>query len=454
MSAVKRLVSPINQHIKQFLKAPAPQLLLAKTYNTHSSLNTRSTTHNNVVPLLGSSVCAKKNARWVHTSPHHHTPGASSPPFSSPCVNTETMSLEVTIGGRVLVIPLVWLRDHCRSPRCYNHETNQKNVDEDILGRDLTPASVTLTGGDKLGITWQDGHQSEFTSKWITDNFYPGGFSQVTQRVLWEAKDIQNNLPRVNYTDHMGTEEGLRSTLRNLLMYGFCMVDGTPASIETTQAVVERLTFVLETLFGGMWQFTSDASRSDTAYSVLGLGAHTDNTYMDLPAGIQVFHCLKHTGSGGDTLLVDGFKAADTLYREQPAAHATLARTVIPHEYKEPAGEHSPGYHLHSLGPVLRLHPGSGEMVQLRFNPYDRAPLNTVPPSDIPAFYEAYDMLSRTIARKEGELWVKLQPGTVIFIDNWRVMHGRSAFDGERRMCGCYLPRDEWVSKARTMGLL
>ena len=58
-----------------------------------------------------------------------------------------------------------------------------------------------------------------------------------------------------------------------------------PASIEGTQEVVERLTFVLETLFGRMWSFTSDASRSDTAYSTLKLGAHTDATFMDYPAG-------------------------------------------------------------------------------------------------------------------------------------------------------------------------
>jgi len=31
-------------------------------------------------------------------------------------------------------------------------------------------------------------------------------------------------------------------------------------------------------------------------------------------------------------------------------------------------------------------------------------------------------------------------------IDNHRVMHGRSAFTGERRMCGAYIDRDEWRS--------
>jgi len=32
-------------------------------------------------------------------------------------------------------------------------------------------------------------------------------------------------------------------------------------------------------------------------------------------------------------------------------------------------------------------------------------------------------------------------------IDNHRVLHGRSAFDGKRRMCGAYVGIDEYKSK-------
>ena len=32
-------------------------------------------------------------------------------------------------------------------------------------------------------------------------------------------------------------------------------------------------------------------------------------------------------------------------------------------------------------------------------------------------------------------------------IDNWRVMHGRSAFTGERRMSGAYVSADDWKSR-------
>lgn len=92
--------------------------------------------------------------------------------------------------------------------------------------------------------------------------------------------------------------------------------------------------------------------------------------------------------------------------------------------------------------------------LSFRYNPYDRAPLNTVKPDDIQAFYEAYDKLSQIIVDPSNEIRVKLKPGSVLLIDNWRVMHGRSAFEGKRIMGGCYLSRDEWLSKARMLAVL
>lgn len=34
-----------------------------------------------------------------------------------------------------------------------------------------------------------------------------------------------------------------------------------------------------------------------------------------------------------------------------------------------------------------------------------------------------------------------------VVIDNQRVLHGRSAFTGERRMCGAYIGMDDYLSR-------
>lgn len=38
----------------------------------------------------------------------------------------------------------------------------------------------------------------------------------------------------------------------------------------------------------------------------------------------------------------------------------------------------------------------------------------------------------------------------ITVFDNWRVLHGRSAFVGARRMCGAYISRDAFKSRYLT----
>ena len=163
---------------------------------------------------------------------------------------------------------------------------------------------------------------------------------------------------------------------------------------------------------------------------------------------IQVFHSLHHDGSGGETLLVDGFHAAEQLRAQRPRDFRLLCDTPVYHEYLES------GQHMLSLGPVLTTQPVSGALTAVRYNHYDRSPLTAAAtPDAVGEFYAAIAELSDIVERKESERWIKLNPGTIMFIDNWRVMHGLAAFTGRRDMCGCYLPRDDWLSKARVLGL-
>ena len=44
--------------------------------------------------------------------------------------------------------------------------------------------------------------------------------------------------------------------------------------------------------------------------------------------------------------------------------------------------------------------------------------------------------------------------GKVLLVNNWRVMHGRTSFQGERTMSVCYVGRTEFMSRARVLGLV
>lgn len=88
----------------------------------------------------------------------------------------------------------------------------------------------------------------------------------------------------------------------------------------------------------------------------------------------------------------------------------------------------------------------------IRFNICDRSPL---PPShNINEFYESYAHFVEILKREEMYWRFYLQPGTVVIYNNWRILHGRTSFQGKRFFGGCYVSMTEFLSKARTLQLI
>ncbi|CAL8267299.1 unnamed protein product [Merluccius merluccius] len=374
--------------------------------------------------------------------------------------------LEVRHGGALLRFCYVWLRDSCRSAACYDPRTRQRTADTAAIDLDLRPAGAAVEdgrlvltcksrpGGSQIAGLRPDGHVTSYSLSWLADHSHESRRRTVVQpRVLWTS-DVYNaaQVQSGNWEQFMSCEEELRRVMRNYLLYGIAFVDGVPATVAATQAVSERVSLIRETLYGKMWSFTSDQSRGDSAYTTLALDRHTDTTYFHEPCGVQVFHCLKHEGTGGRTLLVDGFHSAEKVLKESPESFELLSRVPIKHENIEDTGTHR--NHMVGIGPVLNTYPWNQEVYMIRYNNYDRSPIDTAPHDVIKQWYDAHRLLTAELRKPENELWVKLTPGKVVFIDNWRVMHGRDAFTGLRQVCGCYLPRDDVLSTARALGLL
>ena len=195
----------------------------------------------------------------------------------------------------------------------------------------------------------------------------------------------------------------------------------------------------------------------DTAYTSLALGAHTDTTYFTDPAGLQMFHLLSHTdGEGGASLLVDGFKAAKILSEQDRDAFNVLSKkpvswhasgnegiTITPAK-KFPvlnfgSRASGTGEFNNALVPNLKNH--NGELLQVRWNNDDRGLVDLGDVNDevsADQWYEAARKFDEIIKREELQYWAQLEPGRPLLFDNWRVLHGRSAFTGKRRICGGY----------------
>ncbi|XP_035693047.1 trimethyllysine dioxygenase, mitochondrial-like [Branchiostoma floridae] len=359
--------------------------------------------------------------------------------------------LQLEYKGAKLKLNYVWLRDHCRTGDSINHLTQQRMVDSALIDPNIQPVNVAIDEGT-LSITWPDGHQSEYDLEWLLSNTYEGKqhLQGTLEPLLWNLETLSASpSPSVSYQDYLTDDGQLSKLLHNLLKYGFAFVEEAPVTVEATLAVAERISQIRETFFGRFWCFTSDLERHDTAYTAEALGAHTDTTYLNEPAGVQVFHKMEHVGEGGDTLLVDGFHAAERLRQEDPEGFAILSSVSVPHHYLEPT------IHTTGVGPVLELEPGPcKELKLIRYNMHDRACLDTVPMEDVSRWYSALRNLTRYIRDPASEYWVTLQPGRILLTYNWRVLHGRSAFTGRRRVAGCYLPRDDVISRARVLKVI
>jgi trimethyllysine dioxygenase len=94
----------------------------------------------------------------------------------------------------------------------------------------------------------------------------------------------------------------------------------------------------------------------------------------------------------------------------------------------------------------------TGKLAQVRWNNEDRGVLGQGwSPDQVEEWYDAAKKWDQAVRSVDAEYWVQLSPGTLVVIDNWRVMHGRSAFTGARRMCGAYVGNDDWRSRLETL---
>ncbi|KAG8864920.1 hypothetical protein FRB96_003507 [Tulasnella sp. 330] len=351
----------------------------------------------------------------------------------------------------------IWLRDHCRCSECFHPITKQRLVDTFEIPTDIHPNKVE-SKENGLEVTWPANppHISHYPWSWLRRNSYdpPAQVGVVAsssearnEKILWGAR-ILDSPPTLTYEEVMKDDAGLLRWLEKIDQFGFCFIGGVPPTPEDTERLCKRIAFIRETQYGGFWDFTSDLSHGDTAYTNLALKAHTDNTYYTDPAGLQLFHLLSHTdGEGGATLLVDGFYAASILKEINPAAFDLLSRVRIPahaagddHSFYKP-GPTSAGY------PLITVDPKTGLLAQIRYNNDDRSVVSGLDGNQMEEWYEALRAWNKCLTSHDSEYWVQMKPGTALVIDNHRVLHGRSTFTGKRRMCGAYIGADEFRSK-------
>lgn len=74
---------------------------------------------------------------------------------------------------------------------------------------------------------------------------------------------------------------------------------------------------------------------------------------MSLDLGTQILHCIENSAKGGESILVDGFKAATILRERNPRAFFLLSETPVEFTWQGMAGVYlrffSPSFSITSL---------------------------------------------------------------------------------------------------------
>lgn len=337
---------------------------------------------------------------------------------------------------------LFWLRDHCQQPASFDPVTMQRNVATFSLPSvpEVTEMKIS-DDGMELILTWKS---ETLISTYTAGFLHQFGVSAPTtpNYDLWDAK-LDGNIADFDYEAIIEEDAALLKMLEAFQSHGLVTFSNMPCETQATRALLTRVGYIRDSVFGSLWDFSSNQEHSDSAYTSVSIGLHTDSTYSIDPPGMQLLHCLAFDGEGAYNKFADGFMAAEVIRRENTEAYDCLKNVLVPGHYIET------GIHLRAEHPVV-TEAADGSFKQICFNNYDRSPFRLDKDREA-LFYQAYGRFFELVNDPAYQVQFQLRPGRAVWFDNWRVLHSRTAFSGFRHLAGGYTNMEDLTSKLITL---
>ncbi|MGF1428925.1 2-trimethylaminoethylphosphonate dioxygenase [Kitasatospora sp. LaBMicrA B282] len=342
--------------------------------------------------------------------------------------------------------PPYWLRDNCPCADCRDPRNGQKLFQITDLPEELSVSASTELNG-RLEVLWNDGHRSSYPLDLLTteEHARTGDRRTEADKRLWQAADFTadqapEQLPEARWADYLGDPAERAAVLRAVQRLGFAVLREVPTADRQVLAVAASFGYVRATNYGELFDVRVEPDPNNLAFTSAAIAPHTDNPYRDPVPTLQLLHCLANDAVGGDSGLVDGFRAAALLREQAPEDFAVLTRTLVPFAFRDRDTE------LRADRPLIEVDP-LGRIREVRMNNRSIGRL-VLPTAELTAFYAAYRRFAALTQRPELQLSFRLGPGDCLIFDNTRLLHARTAFeqDGRRHLQGCYADLDSLAS--------
>ena len=343
------------------------------------------------------------------------------------------------------IFPNIWLRDHAKDEQNWDKRSSQRKTFTASLDLNLKIKNAEiLENGKYLSISWPDLEKPvQYSFEFLINNKIDKKRETKSNLKVWGSNEIHQEI-FVDYNSIL-SNDGFKNFLKSLYTYGFLVIRNCETNLKCVEKIANKIGYVRNSIFGGLWSFESDENKADSAYTQEELRPHTDSTYSNDAPGLQLLLCCDYDAEGGESIMVDGLKIAETIKKEDLQMYDLLTKINVKGNY---IGD---GVFLEAERPIFKLNKNK-EITQVSFNNYDRAPFRFEKDLTL-KFYEAIKKFDLLANNKDYQWRHILKPGELLIFNNWRILHGRGSFSGVRKMSGCYINKEDFDSSCKMNGI-
>jgi len=352
--------------------------------------------------------------------------------------------------GHRSVFHHIWLRDNCTCSQCGDRSGGHRYLELGSIDPDIVPDEISVDASGSLYIRWaEDAHITSYSPAWLREHSYSTGSiaGRRQQPVLWDS-DLDDKIPEWDYRQVIADESIRLQMFQRINDYGFAILNEVPIEEDQIERLAEIFGFIRQTHYGRVFDLISTPQQRILAQTAHAIRPHNDELFRDPIPGLFMMHCLRASDCGGGaSVLVDGFKAADNLRSRNRESFDLLCQVPIPH--RRFLVDDVDDVALAAKWPVIELNQ-HGDIVAVHINERTMAPLDVGENLTEPVYRALQKMLALVYA-PEACVEYRLESGQAAVLDNHRVLHARTAFNGNRHIRQCHVDRDEFFSRLRAL---